>query len=193
MKSHFFAYMAKMKYIKRWGIMRNTVEENIQEHSLQAAMIAHALALIKNRMFGGQVNPERVMALAVYHEAGEVITGDLPTPIKYFNPEISKEYKKIEAIADDALWNMLPEALKSDFDILIRDQKSEEENYRLVKAADKICAYIKCVEEINTGNDGFKKAKETLEKAISALGMPEVDYFMETFIDSFSLTLDELN
>jgi 5'-deoxynucleotidase len=193
MKSHFFAYMAKMKYIKRWGIMRNTVEENIQEHSLQAAMIAHALALVKNRVFGGNVNPERVMALAVYHEAGEVITGDLPTPIKYFNPEISKEYKKIEAIAEDALWNMLPEALRSDYDILLKNQKAEDESYKLVKAADKICAYIKCVEEINTGNGGFLKAKETLEKAIAALGMPEVDYFMETFIDSFSLTLDELN
>lgn len=193
MKSHFFTYMAKMKYIKRWGIMRNTVDENIQEHSLQTAMIAHALALIKNRMFGGSVNPERVMALAVYHEAGEVITGDLPTPIKYFNPEISKEYKKIEAIAEDALWNMLPDELKSDFDVLLKNQKSEDQNYKLVKAADKICAYIKCVEEINTGNDGFKQAKKTIEKSIRDLKMPEVDYFMSVFIDSFSLTLDELN
>lgn len=193
MKSHFFAYMAKMKYIKRWGIMRNTVEENIQEHSLQAAMIAHALALIKNRMFEGRVNPERVMALAVYHEAGEVITGDLATPIKYFNPEISKEYKKIEAIAEDALWHMLPEKLQSDFEVLLKDQASEAEHYKIVKAADKICAYIKCVEEINTGNDGFKKARSTIAKTIKGLKMPEVDYFMETFIDSFSLTLDELN
>ncbi len=193
MKSHFFAYMSKMKYIKRWGIMRNTVEENIQEHSLQAAMIAHALALIKNRMFGGNVNPERVMALAVYHEAGEVITGDLPTPIKYFNPEINKEYKKIEAIAEDALWHMLPDELQYDYEVLIKDQAQEAEHYQLVKAADKICAYIKCIEEIGTGNDGFKKARQTLEKTIKSLKMPEVDYFMATFIDSFSLTLDELN
>lgn len=193
MKSHFFAYMAKMKYIKRWGIMRNTVEENIQEHSLQTAMIAHALALIKNRKFGGNVNPERVMTLAVYHEAGEVITGDLPTPIKYFNPKINKEYKKIEAIAEDALWRMLPAELKGDYEVLLKNQKEEAEHYALVKAADKICAYIKCVEEINTGNDAFIKAKETIEKALGALNMPEVDYFIETFIDSFSLTLDELN
>jgi len=193
MKSHFFAYMAKMKYIKRWGIMRNTVDENIQEHSLQTAMIAHALALIKNRMFGGTVNPERVMALAVYHEAGEVITGDLPTPIKYFNPEISRAYKEIEAVAEDALWNMLPDELKNDFEGLLKNQKSDTEHYQIMKAADKICAYIKCVEELNTGNNGFKQAKKAIEKSIKDLKMPEADYFMDVFIDSFSLTLDELN
>lgn len=193
MKSHFFAYMSKMKHIKRWGIMRNNIEENIQEHSLQTAMIAHALALIKNRLFSGNVNPERVMALAVYHEAGEVITGDLPTPIKYFNPKINQEYKKIEAIAEDALWRMLPEELQSDYEVLIKNQEKETEHHKIVKAADKICAYIKCVEEINTGNDGFKKAKANLQKTIKGLKMPEVEYFMATFIDSFFLTLDELN
>lgn len=193
MKSHFFAYMARMKHIKRWGIMRNTIEENIQEHSLQTAMIAHALALIKNKLFGGDVNPERIMALAVYHEASEVITGDLPTPIKYFNPKIKQEYKKIEAIASDVIWNMLPEELKPDYDVLIKSQEDEAENHKIMKASDKICAYIKCIEELKTGNDGFSKAKETLEKDIKGLNMQEVDYFMDTFIDSFDLTLDELN
>lgn len=193
MKSHFFAYMAKMKYIKRWGIMRNAVDENIQEHALQAAMIAHALAVIKNTFFDGNVNPERVMALAVFHEVSEVITGDLPTPIKYFNPKIKKEYKKIESIASEALLNMLPDAIKPAYETLIIDQPSEPENFRIMKAADKLCALIKCIEELHAGNDAFLKAKETIEKDIKALKMPEVDYFIETFIDSFSLTLDELN
>ncbi len=193
MKSHFFAYMAKMKYIKRWGIMRNAVDENIQEHALQTAMVAHALAVIKNTKFGGSVNPERVMALAVYHEASEVITGDLPTPIKYFNPEIKSEYKKIESIAERALFGMLPDELKPAFKPLIVNQPADAEHYRLMKAADKICALIKCIEELNAGNDAFSKAKETIERDIKKLEMPEVDYFIETFIPSFSLTLDELN
>jgi len=193
MKSHFFAYMAKMKHIKRWGIMRNTIDENIQEHSLQTAMIAHALALIKNRLFGGDLNPERVMALAVYHEASEVITGDLPTPIKYFNPRIKTEYKKIEGFANDALFDMIPDALKPDFEVLIKHQDAETENHKIMKAADKICAYIKCIEELKVGNDEFLKAKDNIEKDIAALDMPEVNYFMDTFIESFRLTLDELN
>ena len=193
MKSHFFAYMAKMKYIKRWGIMRNAVDENIQEHALQTAMVAHALAIIKNTKFGGSVNPERVMALAVYHEASEVITGDLPTPIKYFNPEIKSEYKKIEAIAENALFEMLPDELKPSYQPLIINQSKDQEHYKLMKAADKICALIKCLEELNAGNDAFSKAKETIELDIKKLAMPEVDYFIETFIPSFSLTLDELN
>jgi len=193
LKSHFFAFMAKMKYIKRWGIMRNAVDENILEHALQTAMIAHALAIIKNTFFGGHVNPERVMALAVYHEASEVITGDLPTPIKYHNPQIKEEYKKIESIANEALYNMLPEELKPSYETLIVKQPSEKENYQLMKAADKLCALIKCIEELHAGNDAFLKAKETIEKDIKKLNMPEVNYFIQTFIDSFSLTLDELN
>ena len=185
--------MSKMKYIKRWGIMRNAMDENIQEHALQAAMIAHALAVIKNTVYGGHVNPERVMALAVYHEVSEVITGDLPTPIKYFNPDIKKEYKKIESIANEALFKMLPDELKPAYETLIIDQTKEAENYRIMKAADKLCAYIKCIEELHAGNDAFLKAKDTIETDIKKMGMPEVDYFIETFIDSFSLTLDELN
>ena len=190
---HFFSYMARMKHIKRWGLMRNTREENIQEHSLQTAMIAHALALIKNRMFGGKVNAERVLALAVYHEAGEVITGDLATPIKYFNPEIKMAYKQIERVAEEKLVDMLPEALKGDYESLILDRDAEAELYAIVKAADKICAYLKCVEELSAGNSEFEKAKNAIEKTIKEMDRPEVNYFMETFVPSFELTLDELN
>ena len=190
---HFFSYMARMKHIKRWGLMRNTREENIQEHSLQTAMIAHALALIKNRMFGGNVNAERVLALAVYHEAGEVITGDLATPIKYFNPEIKMAYKQIERVAEEKLVDMLPEALKGDYESLILDRDAEGELYAIVKAADKICAYLKCVEELSAGNSEFEKAKNAIEKTIKEMDRPEVNYFMETFVPSFELTLDELN
>ena len=190
---HFFSYMARMKHIKRWGLMRNTREENIQEHSLQTAMIAHALALIKNRIFGGKVNAERVLALAVYHEAGEVITGDLATPIKYFNPEIKMAYKQIERVAEEKLVDMLPEALKGDYESLILDRDAESELYAIVKAADKICAYLKCVEELSAGNSEFEKAKNAIEKTIKEMDRPEVNYFMETFVPSFELTLDELN
>jgi len=190
---HFFSYMARMKHIKRWGLMRNTREENIQEHSLQTAMIAHALALIKNRLFGGSVNAERVLALAVYHEAGEVITGDLATPIKYFNPEIKTAYKQIERVAEEKLVDMLPEEIRKDYKSLILDREAEAELYAIVKAADRICAYLKCVEELSAGNSEFEKAKNAIEKNIREMDRPEVNYFMETFVPSFELTLDELN
>ncbi len=189
---HFFGFMARMKYIKRWGLMRNTREENIQEHSLQTAMIAHALALIKNRLYGGNVNAERVLALALYHEAGEVITGDLATPIKYFSPEIRSAYKDIEQVAEQKLTQMLPEALREDYESLILHREDDAEAYAVVKAADKICAYLKCVEELSAGNTEFAKAKKTIEKTIAKMDMPEVKYFMETFVPSFSLSLDEM-
>ena len=190
---HFFSYMAKMKHIKRWGLMRNTREENIQEHSLQTAMIAHALAVIKNTFFGGSVDADHVMTLAVYHEAGEVITGDLATPIKYFNPDIKKAYKEIEEIAERKLVGMLPEAMQDEYKKLILGREEDKEAYALVKAADKICAYLKCVEELSAGNMEFKKAEAATLKAIMESDAPEVRYFMETFAPSFRLTLDELN
>lgn len=190
---HFFSYMAKMKHIKRWGLMRNTREENIQEHSLQAAMVAHALAVIKNKLYGGSVDAEHVMALAVYHEAGEVITGDLATPIKYFNPEISSAYKRIERVAEQKLLQMLPEALRGEYEELIVNQEQDAEAFAMVKAADKICAYLKCVEEMSAGNKEFEKAQKKISEAIEKIDRPEVRYFMQTFVPSFSLTLDELN
>lgn len=185
--------MAKMKHIKRWGLMRNTHEENIQEHSLQTAMIAHALALIKNTYFGGQVDAEHVMAVAVFHEAGEVITGDLATPIKYYNPEIKQAYKQIERVAEQKLVGMLPDELKGEYSDLILNREKNGEVYKIVKAADKICAYLKCVEEMSAGNNEFSKAKATLKKAIKKNDMKEVQFFMDKFVPSFDLTLDELN
>ncbi len=191
--SHFFSYMARMKHIKRWGLMRNTREENIQEHSLQTAMIAHALAVIKNKLYGGAVDEKKVMATAVYHEAGEVITGDLATPIKYFSPEIKTAYKEIENIAEKKLVAMLPIKLRAEYEQLILNREDDAEVFAIVKAADKICAYLKCVEELSAGNTEFAKAKNAITKAIDAMDMPEVKYFMKTFVPSFSLTIDELN
>lgn len=190
---HFFSYMAKMKHIKRWGLMRNTREENIQEHSLQTAMIAHALAVIKNKLYGGSLDAAHVMALAVYHEAGEVITGDLATPIKYFNPEIKNAYKQIERVAEKKLVKMLPETIRDEYEKLILQREDDVECYAIVKAADKICAYLKCIEEMSAGNMEFEKAQKTIHRTIMDMDMAEVKYFMETFVPSFNLTLDELN
>lgn len=191
--SHFFAYLAKMKFIQRWGLMRNTYMENIQEHSLQVAMIAHGLAIIKNRLFNGQVNPERVMVLAVFHDASEVITGDLAAPIKYFSPQIKTAYKEIEAVARQRLYGMLPEVLRDDYYAVFFEQEADEDHWELIKAADKICAYLKCLEELKAGNKEFAKAEKAVKAEIARLDGPEVQYFMETFVPSVSLTLDELN
>jgi 5'-deoxynucleotidase len=190
---HFFAYLSRMKFIQRWGLMRNTRTENIQEHSLEVAIIAHALAIIRNKYFQGNVNPERVMALAVFHEAGEVITGDLATPIKYFNPEIEKAYRQIEQVAKEKLLKMLPEDLRTEYDWLLFIQESDRANWQLVKAADKISAYFKCTEELKGGNQEFSKAEKAIAREIEKINLPEVAYFMAHFAPSFSLTLDELN
>ena len=189
--SHFFAYLGRMKYILRWGLMRNTQPENIQEHSLQVAIIGHALAIIGNRRFGTSVNPERVAALAAFHEAGEVITGDLATPIKYFNPTIKEAYKHIEQIASEKLLSMLPEEFREDYRSLLFQEDSEE--YKLMKAADKICAYIKCLDELRAGNREFERATASIRRELDDMKRPEIDYFLEKFAPSFSLTLDELN
>lgn len=191
--SHFYAYLSRMKLINRWGLMRNTTSENIQEHSLQVAMIAHGLALIKNELFGGKINPERTMALGVFHEVSEVITGDLATPIKYFNPEIKSAFGEIEDVAKQRLFKMLPEEIKNNFKHYLFQNDNDKESWMLVKAADKICAYLKCVEELRTGNEEFLKAERVIRNELEANTLPEVKYFIETFVPSFSLTLDELN
>jgi len=182
-----------MKYIERWGLMRNTRNENIQEHSLQVAMISHSLAIIKNKYFNGEVDPEKAAVFGMFHEVSEVITGDLPTPIKYFNPDIKKAYKDIEEVASAKLLKMLPNDLKEEYRTLLFKDDRYEKVWKIVKAADKICAYLKCIEELKAGNQEFAKAKKTLESEIEKLKMPEVEYFMKTFVPSFSLTLDELN
>ena len=191
--SHLFAYLSRMKFIKRWGLMHNTYPENIQEHSLRVAMIAHALAIIRNRVFGGNVNPERTAVLALYHDASEVLTGDLPAPIKYFNPEIKAAYKAIEAAAARKLFHMVPDALKTDYQALFLAEDADRAHHDLVTAADKLCAYLKCLEEIGAGNQEFVKAERALRAGVEDLGLPEVLYFMDTFVPSFRLTLDELD
>lgn len=188
---HFFAYISRMKHIKRWGLMRNTQEENIKEHSLDVAVIAHALAVIKNTYFGGQVSPERMLALGIYHEVGEVMTGDLATPIKYFNPKIKKAYGEIEKMTLGKILRMLPEEMQGEYKKYLFHEGNPE--YALVKAADKICAYIKCVEEIKSGNMEFEKAKNNIAADLAAMQAPEVQFFIEKFLPSYALTLDELN
>ena len=189
--NHFFAYMSRMKYIKRWGLMKNIQEENIQEHSLSCAMVAHALALIENKYYGGKLNPEFIMAMAVYHETGEVITGDLATPIKYFNDKINAAYKEVESIAEDKMLSYLPADLREDYRVIIKHEDNPD--YIYVKAADRICAYVKCLEELKSGNREFEKAKYTIEQSIHDMNLPSVEYFMREFVPSFNLTLDELN
>ena len=189
----FFAYLSRMRLIRRWGLTRNTYEENIQEHSLQVVIVAHGLAVIRNTHFGGTINADRVAVLAAYHEAGEVFTGDLPTPIKYFNPEIKQAYVAIENFAKERLRGMLPVELQSTYQSLLFPTLDEQELWRIVKAADKICAYLKCVEELKTGNQEFAKAERAIRKELDQLNLPEVSFFMDTFAPSFGLALDELN
>ena len=190
MKSHFFAYISRMRFIQRWALMRNTAQENVQEHSHQVAVLAHALAVIRNRRFGGRVDPGAVAVAALYHDAGEILTGDMPTPIKYHNPAIREAYKDVEAVAEQKLLAMLPEDLQPVYAPILTI--SDEETARLVKAADKLSAYIKCVEELKAGNMEFREAAAQTRAALEGYGLPEVDYFLETFLESFSLTLDEL-
>ena len=192
MQHHFYAYMARMKLIKRWGLRHNTREENDQEHSLQVAMIAHALAVYKNRRYGGNVDVEKVLLYALYHEAAEVITGDLASPIKYFNPGIRDAYKAIERMASEKLLDYLPEDFQEDFRaLLFPDEESCE--WRIVKAADRISAYVKCLEEYGYGNREFLTAQENIRASVSQMNMPEAEDFMREFAPSFMLPLDALN
>ncbi|WP_306521914.1 5'-deoxynucleotidase [Rheinheimera sp.] len=192
-QSHFFAHLFRMKLINRWPLMRNVNIENVAEHSHQVAMVAHMLAVIGQQLFKGAINPERVATLALFHDASEVITGDLPTPVKYFNPQIAVEYKKIEAIAEQKLLSMLPPELQAVYQPLLLSVQYNEAEKRLVKAADHLCAYLKAIEEISAGNHEFTIAKRRLEKMLQSYPEPEVQYFLHTFAASFSLTLDEIS
>ena len=191
MRFDFYAYIDRMKYIRRWQLMRSQRDENIMEHSQSVAMLAHALAVIRNKVFGGNVNVEKTVLYAMYHEISEVLTGDLPTPIKYYNRTIHKAYKDLERSAAEKMADMLPEELKGELSpCILADEESEE--YQLVKAADRLSAYIKCLEELRSSNGEFEKAKKSIEDDLHARSMPEVEYFFEHFVPSFSLTLDEL-
>ncbi len=190
--SHFFAYLSRMKLIRRWGLMHSAYPESVQEHSLRVAQIAHALALIRNRLFGGRLVPERAATLALYHDAGEVLTGDLPTPVKNFNPEIKAAYHGIEGAARQKLLSMLPAALAADYAPFLQPGDGDGAHWELVRAADKLCAYVKCLEELGAGNPEFSEAAKTIRAGIDAITLPEVRYFVDTFVPSFGLTLDEL-
>ncbi len=187
----FFPMIARMRYINRWGLMRNTQTENIQEHSHMVAVLAHALAVIENEKFGGQVDPGQVAVAALYHDASEILTGDMPTPIKYDNPAIQSAYQQVEAVAEQKLLSMLPEELRPAYEDAITIPDPEVK--ALVKAADKLDAYLKCVEELKAGNAEFRKAKEQTYAALCQNPIPALRYFMEHFLADFSLTLDELN
>ena len=190
MKSHFFAYISRMRFIQRWALMRNTAPENVQEHSHQVAVLAHALAIIRNEKFGGTIDPGAVAAAALYHDASEILTGDMPTPIKYDNPAIRKAYKDVEAVAEKKLLHMLPQELQAVYAPILTPADSEIES--LVKAADKLSAYIKCVEELKAGNREFEAAARQTREALTEMHLPCLDYFMAHFLDAFQLTLDEL-
>jgi 5'-deoxynucleotidase len=184
--------MARMKFIRRWGLMHSTHAENIQEHSLRVAMLAHALAVIRNREYGGHLDPDRAAVLALYHDASEVLTGDLPRPVKYLNPAIEGAYHSIERGAREKLLATLPAALQPDYRPLLVPGAAEDPYLEVVRAADKLCAYIKCVEETSAGNREFAEAEKVLRQSVEGIALPEVRYFLTTFLPSFRLTLDEL-
>ena len=192
MSTNFFALLYRMKYISRWGLMRNSRTENISEHSLETAIIAHGLAVMRNRRFGGNVNPDRVAILALFHDASETVTGDLPTPVKYFNPEISASYKQVEHIALEKLLTMLPDDMREDYRDILIPTEADEEAMKLVKAADKLSALLKCIEEESAGNGEFALAKQSTLKSIKELNIPEADEFIRDFLPAYKLTLDEL-
>ncbi len=192
--SHFYAMLSRMKYINRWGLMNNTQYENISEHSQQVAVLAHCLVLIHNKRFGGQLDAGRAALLGMYHDATEIITGDMPTPIKYQNPAMRNIYRQIENSAADRLLQLLPEDFRDEYSALLKPQSDADRALApFVKAADRLSALIKCIEEIRMGNGEFRAAKETIEQSLHAMQLPEAEVFFEEFLPSFYLTLDELD
>lgn len=191
MNNHFFAMVNRMKFIDRWSLMNNSSKENIAEHSHSVAVIAHALAVIGNKKFGKSYNAERTALLAMYHDTTEVITGDMPTPVKYYNDDIKNVYKDIEHIAGERLLAMLPDEFREDYTPFFEKQENDKDLWVLVKAADKIDALIKCIEETRMGNKEFEKALITQQEKIDEINLPEVQYFKEHFLTSYYLTLDE--
>lgn len=190
--NHFFAMMARMKYIERWALMRNSCQENISEHSLDVAMIAHALAVIGNIRFGKNLDENKAALIGMYHDATEIITGDLPTPVKYYNKGIKSAYKEVERVAAENLLSMLPEDMRGYYEKVLFRQEEDEYLWKIVKAADKLSAYIKCLEEEKAGNTEFVQAKESTQKHIEELGLEEAAVFCNEFLESYGLTLDEL-
>ncbi|MBQ2794990.1 MAG: 5'-deoxynucleotidase [Oscillospiraceae bacterium] len=192
-ESRFYAYISRMKHIFRWSLMKNSQEESLSVHTLDTAVIAHCLGLLRNRRFGGSCDAQRLVMLAIYHDCSEILTGDMPTPIKYYNPEIKEAYKKVEVIANQKLLAMLPQDLRADYEPLFIHEGEDPELLKLLKAADKISALIKCVEEENSGNREFSKAKISILQSIEEMHLPEADTFIREFLPSYGLTIDELN
>ena len=192
-KSNFFAFIFRMKYINRWALMKNTRNENVSEHSLEVSVIAHALALIqKNRLGNNQINPEKTVLYALYHDASEIVTGDLPTPVKYFNKSINSAYKELEDKASKSILNMLPDYLIKDYENIFVAKDEDKEIWDTVKAADKISAYLKCIDEENSGNKEFHNAKQATLNVLKSMNRKDVEIFLDEFADGFSLTLDEV-
>lgn len=192
MSSHFYAFLSRMKYINRWALMRNTDAETLSQHSHEVAAVAYVLCVIGNRRFGKNYNSERAALIGLYHDMPEILTGDMPTPVKYFNPEIKDAYKKVEESACEKLLVTLPEDLRSDFDFLFYKQEEDAELWQIVKAADKISALIKCIEERKAGNMEFAKAEKSTMDALQRMNMPEAEDFMKDFLPGYELTLDQL-
>lgn len=193
MSYHFFAMHSRMKYINRWALMRNTVSENISEHSNDVAVIAHALAIIKNVRFGGDLNAERAAFLGLYHDMTEIITGDMPTPVKYHSEDMTDAFKAVEDKAGKTLLSMLPDDMAKYYESAFFKTEGDEYLWKIVKAADKISALIKCIEEKNAGNNEFGKALDSTRASVEAMGLPEVEVFLSEFLPSFYLSLDEQN
>ena len=192
MANEFYALLGRMRYITRWGLMRNTFSENVQEHSHQVAVLAHALALIRRDVLQlPGADPDRCAVAALYHDATEILTGDLPTPIKYYNPDIKHAYKCVERIAGERLLERRPEALANSYRSLVLEEEPREV-HRTVKAADKLSAYIKCVEEQKAGNTEFDSAAEATMASMREMGMPELDWFLEHCMEAFASNLDQL-
>ncbi len=191
MANEFYALLGRMRYITRWGLMRNTFSENIQEHSHQVAVLAHALALIRRDVLGLPCpDPDKCAVAALYHDASEILTGDLPTPIKYYNPDIKAAYKQVERIAEERLLSMLPEALRDSYTDYVLE--SDAEITPIVKAADKLSAYIKCVEEQKAGNTEFDSAEKATLAAMQEMRRPELTWFIDNCLPPFRLNLDQL-
>lgn len=195
MESNFYATIARMKYIERWALMRNTRPETLSEHTLEVSMIAHALCVIGNVRYGKQLDANQAAIIGMYHDASEIITGDMPTPIKYYNPSIKEAFKSIEDEANNKLLAQLPDDLKTSYQSIFFKAEEHLYEWKLVKAADKLSAMIKCLEEEKTGNREFVKAKEATEKSLLKLAdeLPEVGDFMRDCLPAYSKTLDELN